>query len=95
MSETNGNEGTGKGQKILVTARSSIEISDVTEVVSFDEEEIVLETKTGKLSIEGDGLKITVLSLETGGVSAVGKINGIVYLNERSEKRSGLFGRRG
>ena len=93
MSETNGNEGTGKGQKILVTARSSIEISDVTEVVSF--EEIVLETKTGKLSIEGEGLKITVLSLETGGVSAVGKINGIVYLNERSEKRSGLFGRRG
>ena len=95
MSETNGNEGTGKGQKILVTGRSSIEISDVTEVVSFDEEEIVLETKTGKLSIEGEGLKITVLSLETGGVSAVGKINGIVYLNERSEKRSGLFGRRG
>ena len=95
MSETNGNEGTGKGQKILLTGRSSIEITDVTGVVSFDEEEIVLETKTGKLSIEGEGMKITVLSLETGGVSAVGKINGILYLNELSGKRSGFFGRRG
>lgn len=95
MSETNGNERTGKGQKILLTARSAIEITEVTGVVSFDEEEIVLESETGKLSIEGAGLKITVLSLETGVVSAVGRIDGILYLNERSEKRSGFFGRRG
>ena len=66
----------------------------MTEVVSFDEQEIVLVTGAGKLSIDGDGLKITVLSVENGMVSAVGKINGIVYLGEKQERRSGLFGRR-
>ena len=91
----NTNEGTVSGQRILIVSRSSIEINEVTGVISFDEEEIVLETKTGKLAIEGEGLKMTVLSIENGVVSAVGKINGIAYLGERTEKRSGFFGRRG
>lgn len=94
MSLTNTNELSEKGQCIVIKSRSSIEISDVTGVVSFDEEEIVLETGTGKLSVEGDGLKITVLSLETGIVSAVGKINALAYLNEGTGKRPGIFGRK-
>ena len=84
----------GGNHRIVVTGRSSVEITDVTEVVSFDEEEIVLVTGTGKLSVEGEGLRITVLSVENGTVSAVGKINGIVYLNENRERRSGVFGRK-
>ena len=83
-----------KKQRIVVSGRSTVEITEVTEVVSFDEEEIVLVTGTGKLSVEGEGLRITVLSVENGIVSAVGKINGIVYLNENREKRSGIFGRK-
>ena len=84
----------GGNHRIVVTGRSSVEITDVTEVVSFDEEEIVLVTGTGKLSVEGEGLRVTVLSVENGTVSAVGKINGIVYLNENRERRSGVFGRK-
>ena len=84
----------GGNHRIVVTGRSSVEITDVTEVVSFDEEEIVLVTGTGKLSVDGEGLRITVLSVENGTVSAVGKINGIVYLNENRERRSGVFGRK-
>ena len=94
MSMNGLNEQTEKGQKIVINARSAIEITEVTGVVSFDEEEITLETGTGKLSVEGEGLRITILSLESGVVCATGKINGIVYLNERTEKRQGLFGRK-
>ena len=75
--------------------RDTVAVTEVTGVVSFDEEEIVLETGTGKLSVEGEGLRITVLSLENGVVSAVGKINAIAYLNEATGKRSVLFGRKG
>jgi len=94
MVESRINDGAEKGQRILLISRSSVEITDVSAVLSFDEEEIVLETGTGKLSLEGEGLRITVLSLETGLVSAKGKINAIVYLNEKQEKRQGLFGRK-
>ena len=90
----NGN-GSERERKIVVTDRKIIEITDVTGVLSFDEEEIVLETGAGKLSVDGEGLRITVLSLDSGRVSAVGKINGIVYLGEKQEKRGGVFGRRG
>ena len=89
------NEGTVSGQVIRIVARSSVEITEVNEVVSFDEEEIVLKTGAGRLAVEGEGLKITVLSLENGVVSAVGKINALTYLNDATEKRPGLFGRRG
>lgn len=84
-----------KEHKIVASDRKTVEITDVTGVLSFDEEEIVLETGAGMLSVEGEGLRITVLSLDNGQVSAVGKINGIVYHGEKQEKRGGFFGRRG
>lgn len=95
MSENPNEKNAEKGQRIVVTGRSSVEITNVRGVVSFDEEEIVLETGTGKLTVEGEELRITVLSLENGVVSALGKINGIVWLNENRERRSGFFGRKG
>ena len=93
MLMTNMNEQTEKGQSIVIKSRSAVEISNVTGVVSFDEEVIVLETDAGKLSVEGEGLRITVLSLETGVVSAVGKINAVAYLNEASARRKRIFGK--
>lgn len=95
MSEIGSGERTAAGHKVNITARSAVEITEVTGVVAFDEEEIILETGAGKMQIAGEGMRITVLSLETGVVSAVGKINGIAYLNESAGKRSGLFSRRG
>ena len=95
MSDKGFEEKTATGQKVTITSRSAVEITEVTGVVAFDEEEIILETGAGKMHIAGEGMRITVLSLETGMVSAVGKINGIAYLNENTGKRSGLFNRRG
>ena len=95
MSDMSSVEQKAKSHKIVCSARSEIEITEVTGVVAFDEEEIVLETGAGKMRVEGEGLRITVLSLETGVISAVGRIDGIAYLNESKEKRSRLFARRG
>ena len=95
MSDNGSGERTAAGHKVILTSRSAVEITEVMGVVCFDEEEIVLETEAGKMRVEGEGLRITVLSLETGVVSAVGRIDGIAYLNESKEKRSGLFARRG
>ncbi|MBP5428230.1 MAG: sporulation protein YabP [Clostridia bacterium] len=95
MSENRIENGADAEQRIVVTGRAGFEITEVSGVLSFDEEEIVLETGTGRISVEGEGLRITVLSLETGVVSAVGKINGILWLNESRERRAGFFGRKG
>ena len=94
MGENTKEKGTGRDACFSVENRSSVRITDVLGVVAFDEEEILLETGAGKLSGGGAGLRITVLSLETGEVSAVGKINGVVYLNDAKEKRAGFFSRK-
>ena len=91
MSENNAEK---RDSKVTLSARSEIEITDVLSVVSFDEETILLETGAGRLEIDGEGLHITTLSLEEGLVRALGKINGLIYLNGEKPRRVGLFGRK-
>lgn len=82
---------------ITVTDRASIELTGILSVDSFDEFTITLNVSSGKLMIEGENLKIGVLDLEKGKVSAEGRINA-VYYTDGSPAESGfltrLFGRR-
>ena len=82
---------------ITVTDRASIELTGILSVDSFDEFTITLNVSSGKLMIEGENLKIGVLDLEKGKVSAGGRINAVYYI-DGSPAESGfltrLFGRR-
>ena len=84
-----------KNASVQVYAREKIGITCVLSVISFDEEQIVLDTEDGKLCIEGEGLNVTTLSLENGIVEAEGKINGLFYQTLEKSKRGTLFGKRG
>ncbi len=68
--------------------RGTLILSGVLDVVSFDEREIVLNTSLGALTVEGEGLHITKLSLESGEVSAEGRVSAIFYA-DRTEKVGG------
>ena len=82
---------------ITVTDRASIELTGILSVDSFDEFTITLNVSSGKLMIEGENLKIGVLDLEKGKVSAEGRINA-AYYTDGTPAESGfltrLFGRR-
>ena len=73
--------------------RESMEISGVSDVISFDEVGIVLSTECGVLSIDGKDLHIVTLNVDDGNVAITGTINGIIY-PESSESRSVGFFRR-
>ncbi len=68
-------------------------ISGVDEVMSFDEESVVLGTSFGNLNVEGDGLHMTLLDLEKGEVALDGIITGLYYTKPR-EKGAKLFTRK-
>ena len=72
--------------------RSTIEIDGVDEVLGFDENVISLCVCGKRAVIEGEALKITLLSVQEGRISANGKINGIFYEDEAKPKRT-LMGR--
>lgn len=64
---------------INLVNRKSIDLAGVTNVINFDDEEIILDTMMGCLEIGGQELHITMLNLENGKVSVQGSINHLAY----------------
>lgn len=71
--------------------RKKITISGVVEVISFNEEKIILNTSKGMLTIKGNGLKMNKLDVQNGDVLVEGEgIDSLVYSvkNTQKEKES-------
>lgn len=74
--------------KLSLLMRRSCSLTGVTDVISFDEQEVVLETELGAMILTGEELHVTGLSLETGEVSLEGRVDSIRY-TDGSMKKSG------
>lgn len=76
---------------VVLEERSSLSISGVEEVESFDENTICLSTSQGDLIVRGQELHIEKLSLDGGDLKVEGSIDSISY--EEQPVRGGLFAR--
>ena len=76
--------------KLTLNERKTLTMSGVTEVVSFEETEVVLQTTLGMLTVQGQGLKLKTLTPEGGQVTVQGSVSAIVY----EEPREGGFWQR-
>lgn len=85
MSEETG----ARSHNLAVNNRESGTFSGICEVLSFDEEGILLESVMGTLAIDGKGLRITRLDLGKGEVDVTGKINGIVWADKKARRSFG------
>ncbi len=72
---------------IILENRSKISMSGIEKVESFDDNEIVLISNLGELTVKGSGLHITKMDLQTGEVNIDGNIIGLVY-NETQKSSS-------
>lgn len=68
-----------KNHKISVFNRSSGMINGVREVISFDLNEIILDTEQGILVIHGEDLHVTKLTVEKGEVEIEGIVDSLIY----------------
>lgn len=59
--------------------REHLSLSGISDVDSFNEEEIVAICSCGELTIKGELLHIEELNLETGCVSVSGKVTSLTY----------------
>ena len=64
-------------------------ITGVTDVISFDIAEVLLETELGMLQIKGADLHVNRLSLEKGEIDLEGRIDSIQYSEISDFKKSG------
>lgn len=79
-------------QNIVLENRSKLSISGVLDVLSFDDQIIIIETELGLLTIKGDNLRINKLSIDSSEVVVEGEINNLAYSeSEGDKKNSGLL----
>lgn len=80
-----------KGHRITLTNRNVGTVTGVHNVISFDPNEVLLETEQGVLLIKGKGLNVTKLTLEKGEVDVDGKVDSFTY----SDMKPGIKGENG
>ena len=68
-----------KNHKITVNNRKNCLVTGVVDVISFDLNEVLLETEQGMMTVKGNDLHVNRLSLEKGEVDLTGKIDSIMY----------------
>lgn len=85
----NNNLNTGAIQNLILESRSKLSISGVNDVLSFDDQVIIMETELGMLTIKGDNLKINKLSIDTSEVIIEGEINNLAYSEHGQSKSDG------
>lgn len=78
-------------QNIILENREKLTISGVLDVLSFDDQIVILETELGLLSIKGENLKINKLSIDTGDVIVEGDIINLGYSEKDLDKKNGSF----
>ena len=77
---------------VILEGREKLTISGVTDVQSFDEEQILLETARGMLVVRGQGLHVERLQLESGEVLVRGEV-GLLEYDDSVQPRDSLFRR--
>lgn len=74
--------------------REGIAVEGVSDVISFDEGGVVMETTCGSFAVEGENLHVTVLNVTDGRVVIEGRINGVYYFDSTPKQKRGLFGKK-
>ena len=77
--------------KLILNERRQLTMTGVTEVISFDENAIVLCTELGRMTVHGQGLQLRQLALDGGQVAVDGTVSAIVY--EEARQTGGWFRR--
>lgn len=84
-----------KAHKLTLSNRRTGTITGVSDVISFDISEVLLETEQGMLMIKGADLHVNRLTLEKGEIDIEGRIDSLAYSEVTSfQKQSeSLIGR--
>ena len=76
-------------QNLVLENRGKLSISGVLDVLSFDDQIVIVETELGLLTVKGENLRINKLSIDTSEVIVEGDISNLSYSESEGEKKSG------
>ena len=76
--------------KLTLDERKTLTMTGVNEVVSFDENTVVLRTSLGTLMVQGQQLQLKTLTLDGGNVAVEGEVTALHY---EALRQGGWLGR--
>ena len=81
-------------QNLVLENREKLSISGVIDVLSFDDQVVIVETELGLLTVKGENLRINKLSIDTSEVVVEGEIFNLAYSeNDLERKQGSLLGK--
>lgn len=80
-------------QNIILENREKLNVSGVNDVLSFDDQVVIIETELGLLTVKGENLKINKLSIDTSEVIVEGRIDNLSYSQNQAKSEGGIFGK--
>lgn len=82
-----------KNHKLVINNRKTSMVTGVMDVLSFDLNEVLLETEQGMLMVKGSDLHVNRLSLEKGEVDLSGNIDSVAYsdVHNHGKTQENLF----
>ena len=81
-------------QNLVLENREKLSISGVLDVLSFDDQVVIVETELGLLNVKGENLRINKLSIDTSEVVVEGEIYSLNYSDKNPDKKaSSLLGK--
>ena len=81
-----------QNNKLIIIDRRELCINGIDRVLGFDDDYVLLDSKEGRITIEGAGLSIESLEKESGELIIKGKISAVIYSDAKSERKS-IFAR--
>lgn len=75
-------------QNIILENRERLTITGVNDVLSFDDQIVILETSLGLLTIKGEDLRINKLNIDSSEVIIEGDIYNLGYSEDNIGKKS-------
>lgn len=78
--------------EVKITDRKTIYLTGIKKIVSFDNEEFLMESNMGVILLKGESLELNKLDTSDGNVKIKGKINSLSYVDGKNKnKDEGLF----
>ena len=78
-------------QNVILENRKKLTLTGIKDVLSFDDEIVIVESELGLLNIKGADLRVNKISVETGDVIVEGTIKAIEYSDKELSPKHGLM----
>lgn len=79
--------------EIVLKDRKKLVMSGITDVLSFDDTLVRLESVCGELEIGGETLRVSALDTNKGEIMLDGKIESVIYYDKARSEHKGFFGK--